>query len=90
MEKRVETTPDWKEEGEGDLVRSAIVVLGSPATAPEVPLITLFLEVEEVEDDGLMESRWTFGEGEEEAGFGEFELESGTLPRFGGDRSRVL
>jgi hypothetical protein len=74
-------TPHWNKEEVGNIVMSArsIVDLGHPQAEPGVPAITLYLEIDENvdDDDEYLTCSWNFGISEEDAGFGEAQIENG-------------
>lgn len=74
----IQVPPDWVDEQVGGFVESssAVVDLGPPRANSDGPKATLFLSVEE--EEGSVEFVWRFGVSEEEAGFGEAEIENGT------------
>jgi hypothetical protein len=81
MNDPLSATPHWNKEEVGNIVisASAIVDLGQPQAEPGVPAITLYLEIDEnVDDDGeYLTCSWNFGISEEDAGFGEAQIENG-------------
>lgn len=85
--------PDWSDIKIGGFVvsASAAVELGQPLSDPEVAGITLYLEIrenEDIDEDGDAKDDghyspsfiWRFGISEEDAGFGEAELDNGESP----------
>jgi hypothetical protein len=80
---RTELQPKWRVTGWGES-ESASIDLGPPIANPQVPSLTLYLEVEEDseielegDDADLPAYTWSVGVGEEEAGFGDAVIESG-------------
>jgi hypothetical protein len=52
-----------------------MLTIGPPHSNPEGPSTSLYFQIEE--DVDLVEFRWSYGVDEEEAGFGEAEIEIG-------------
>jgi hypothetical protein len=72
----LQSGPTWEAFDSGSSgVASAVIGLGSPRANPGVPGITLYLQIEDDDNDGYF---WSVGIGEEMAGFGEATVESGT------------
>jgi hypothetical protein len=81
-------SPQWTEGEAGASVTSdAIVSLGPPHATPDGPRATLYLDIEQNEEETDNEDDiespgyvWRYGVGEEESGFGEAEYEHGRAP----------
>jgi hypothetical protein len=83
-----EVSPQWTVAALGGIVSAeAIISLGHPQATPDGPDTTLYLEIEEDNDESSEDENidpsafvWRYGVGEEESGFGEAEYENGRAP----------
>ena len=83
-----EVSPQWAEGEVGGIVLAeALISLGPPRAIRDGPETTLYLEIEEDDDESREDENiepsafvWRYGVGEEESGFGEAEYENGRAP----------